>query len=113
MAGIANTIITYIIYFILLQFFLYSTAYSIAFVSGIILSYALNTYWVFHQTWSWKKLVQYPMVYFTQYFSGLILLMFFVEYLLINPKFAALLNIVILLPITFFLTRWIIKDKQI
>ena len=44
LVGVGNTAFTYIIYLICDQTFRYVVAYSIAFVSGIAISYALNAY---------------------------------------------------------------------
>ncbi len=109
MVGGINTILSYAIYLLLLSIASYITAYSISFVVGIVSGYALNTLLVFKQPWSLKKLFQYPLVYLAQYLVGIVLLSILVDYLNINERLAPLIIVVLLLPLTFVLSKKIIK----
>jgi len=108
-AGGINTVFSYAVYLLLLSIASYVTAYSISFVVGIVSGYALNTLLVFKQPWSLKKLFQYPLVYLAQYLVGIVLLSILVDYLNINEKLAPLIIVVLLLPLTFVLSKKIIK----
>jgi Predicted membrane protein len=112
MAGGINTILSYAIYLLLLTIASYVTAYSISFVVGIVSGYTLNTFLVFKQPWALKKLFQYPLVYLAQYLVGILLLSILVVYLSINEKLAPLIIVVLLLPLTFILSRMIIKPRE-
>ncbi|MEL6402826.1 MAG: GtrA family protein [Chloroflexota bacterium] len=103
-----NTGITYLIYLLVLLFAQYIIAYTVSYVSGIVISYVLNSLLVFRQPLQWSKAIQYPVVYVVQFIIGSILITFFVEVLAIDPSLAALANVIVLLPISFILTRFIL-----
>lgn len=109
-AGGMNTFLSYLAYILLLIVMPYKFAYSVSFISGIIISYTINTLFVFKQKLSWKKLLQFPAVYLIQYIAGLVLLALFVDRLNIDIKVAPLINVVILIPVTYYISRWIIKS---
>lgn len=107
-AGGVTTLLSYLIYILLIIFLPYKSAYSISFICGIVISYTVNTIFVFQQSWAWKKLFQFPLVYLIQYVLGLSLLAIFVDRLHIDIKVAPLINVVILVPVTYYISRWII-----
>ncbi len=109
--GLANTGLTYLIYLLSLQVFPYLVAYTISYISGIVLSYFFNSILVFKVSLHWKKALKYPLVYLIQYLLGSVLITILVEYFGIAPSIAALLNVIVLLPVSFILTRLILKDK--
>ncbi|MEO0595298.1 MAG: GtrA family protein [Chloroflexota bacterium] len=108
LVGGLNTGITYLIYLLVLLFAQYIIAYTVSYVSGIVISYVLNSLLVFRQPLQWSKAIQYPVVYVVQFIIGSILITFFVEVLAIDPSLAALANVIVLLPISFILTRFIL-----
>ncbi|MEO1287406.1 MAG: GtrA family protein [Chloroflexota bacterium] len=108
LVGGLNTGITYLIYLLVLLFAQYIIAYTVSYVSGIVISYVLNSLFVFRQPLQWSKAIQYPVVYVVQFVIGSILITFFVEVLAIDPSLAALANVIVLLPISFILTRFIL-----
>ncbi|MDD5180281.1 MAG: GtrA family protein [Gallionellaceae bacterium] len=108
-AGGINTIFSYVLYLLLLPITAYVIAYSISFIAGVVSGYTLNTLLVFKQPWTLKKLFQYPLVYIAQYLVGIVLLSILVGYLNINERLAPLVNVVLLLPLTFILSKKIIK----
>jgi putative flippase GtrA len=110
--GGLNTGVAYLIYLILLIFLPYIYAYTLSYFISIFVSYFLNTYWVFKQPWSWKKLAQFPLVYLVQYFVGLLLLSILIEYFTISEKVAPLFVMILLIPLTYFLTRTIINGRD-
>jgi putative flippase GtrA len=107
--GAFNTAAGYVLYLGLLQVFGYRVAYSIAFVLGVLMSYALNTRYVFRQPFSWSKLLQFPLVYLAQYALGIALLYVLVEVLSVAAFAAPLIVVVVSVPVTFILSRKIIK----
>lgn len=109
--GVINTGLTYLIYLLSLQVFPYLVAYTISYISGIVLSYFFNSVLVFKVSLHWKKALKYPLVYLIQYLLGSVLIAILVEHLGIAPSIAALLNVIILLPVSFILTRLLLKDK--
>ena len=79
LAGGFNTAATYLVYLGMLQVAPYRVAYTTSFAVGIMLGYAINTWFVFRVPWNWKKMVAYPLVYLIQYVVGLLLLSLVVE----------------------------------
>ena len=110
--GGLNTGFAYLIYLIFLIFLPYIYAYTLSYFTSIFVSYFLNTYWVFKRPWSWKKLAQFPLVYFVQYFVGLLVLSILIEYFTISEKVAPLFVMILLIPLTYFLTKTIINGRN-
>lgn len=107
--GFLNTLLTYGIYLLLNMYMSYQKSYVIAYISGIIFSYLFNAHVVFNVKKSWKGLMAYPLVYLLQYALGALLLSLMVEKLGIPEKLAPLLIIVLLLPVTYLLSKTILK----
>lgn len=107
--GVINTFIGFIFYYLLLQIFPYLAAYSIMYILGIALSYLLNSFFVFQNEIRFSKLIQFPLVYLAQYIVGIITLKIIVDILKMNKLVAVVITILVALPITFFLSKKIIK----
>jgi putative flippase GtrA len=110
--GGVGTILTYLVYLFLLTFLTYQIAYSVTYGLGIVLSYTLNTFIVFREPWAWKKMLQFPVVYLFQYLLGLMIVSALVEYFVIDQRVAPLLVVVLLLPATFVMSRWVIRRSK-
>ena len=109
--GSCNTIFGYLLYLILL--WLYDSpilSYNISYAAGILISYILNLKFVFMSHHSNKKMILFPLVYLLQYTIGFISLYVFL-YIGIKAELSGLLIIPIMLPITFFASRFFIKLK--
>ena len=110
--GATNTALGYLIYLAFLLVLPYTAAYSISYVIGIFVSYALNTAFVFKERWSWKRFAAFPLVYVVQYLLGLALLALLVEKAGVPKTLAPLVIVIIILPVTFFLSRFVIRGKR-
>ncbi|MCR8844860.1 GtrA family protein [Paenibacillus sp. SC116] len=110
-SGGVNTVVTYLVYLLLLMFLNYSFSYTISYLSGILLSYYLNTIFVFSEKVSFRKFLKYPIVYLVQYLVGIIMMYVLVEYLSISVKVVPLIVIILTLPLTYIFSRFIIKSK--
>ena len=64
---------------------------------------------VFKTAISWKGLFAFPLVYLVQYLLSAMLLSVFVERLDIPQSIAPLTVIVLTIPVTFVLTRWLLR----
>lgn len=104
-SGAANTGITYLLYLLLLPLLGYLTAYSAAYVIGVVLSYWLNSVFVFRQPMSWRTLLRFPLVYVVQFTLTGALLWLFVDMLGIDERFALLGAIAVTVPVTFLAAR--------
>lgn len=107
--GAANTLITYGFYALFLSFLSYKISYSLAYVGGIVISYYLNSRLVFKEPLSLSKLLQYPLVYVVQYLLGIIVLYISIDLFHISKWLAPLLVIAISLPVTYLVSKFIIK----
>jgi putative flippase GtrA len=112
LAGGFNTVATYVAYLVLLPFIGYAIAYTVSYVAGVFLAYYLSARFVFRRPLQWRHAIQYPLVYVLQYGLGITLTTVLIEGLHLNAKYVPALVIVITLPFTFLLARWIIKRKQ-
>ncbi|MEK4519895.1 GtrA family protein [Paenibacillus sp. FSL H8-0122] len=110
-SGGINTLATYLVYLLLLLFLNYSLSYTVSYISGIFLSYYLNTVFVFKEKVSFIKFLKFPMVYLTQYLINILMLYVLVEHLGLSTKVVPLIVIVVTIPITYVLSKLIIKSK--
>ena len=110
MGGI-NSGLTYGLYLLLLLMMRYPFAYTGSYVAGIFLSYYLNARFVFRERLSLSKALKYPSVYLLQYVLGFALLYVLIESLHVNKKIAPLVVVVITVPATFLMSRYIIRGR--
>lgn len=110
LVGVTNTVVTYIIYLVFLQFFEYNIAYGISYLSGIAISFILNGTYVFKTQLTIVKALKYPIVYIVQYLINFTVLNVLIKYIYINEMIAPLLVIIISIPITFTLSKTILKN---
>lgn len=111
-SGGLNTALTYTIYLGLLQVLSYHISYTVAYLSGIALAYALNRFFVFEGHRGLWSIAALPLIYLAQYLFGLILIWVCVEKLAVSDVVAPLLVIMISVPFTYFLSRLAFLGKQ-
>ncbi len=109
--GGVNTLTGYFVYVFLLLFLPYLIAYSLAFSLSVFVSYVLNSKFVFHQELELRKAIKYPLVYVNQYVLGAVSLYLLVHFLGISKLVAPLFVIVLTIPVTFLLSRRILRGK--
>lgn len=110
-AGSFNTVVTYLIYLLLLRYLDYKIAFTISFLGGVCFTLFLHSYFVFKSVITLKNLLQFPLFYITQYAVGLALLFFLINYLEVDQRIAPLVNVVLLTPINFFISRWLFPGR--
>ena len=106
--GIINTIFAYIIFIVLLQFLNYNISYTISFIATIVLSYFLNSKYVFKQTLSINKFLKFPLVYIVQYLFGIVVLNILNMYMNTSNYINMFIVTIISVPLTFILSKKII-----
>lgn len=104
-AGGANTVATYAIYFALLYFVNPYWSYAVSFVSGIFISYFLNLKFTFRTEHSTGKVFLYSLAYPVQFLLGISTLHFSLK-AGVPEEFAALFAAVVAVPVKFFMSRW-------
>lgn len=105
LGGVLNTSLTYLLYIFLLNYLSYQLSYTLAYIAGIIISYFLNTFFVFKQRASLVKFFFFPSIYLLQYCVGIFLLMLLVQQLNFSPKLAVIIIPFVCLPLTFICSR--------
>ena len=107
--GALRTLVAYAIYLVLLWFLSYALAYTISYAAGIFISYWINARFVFGEQLRLSRALQYPLVYLFQYLLGLALLYLLVEIANLPESVSPLLIIVVTVPATFLLSRFLLK----
>lgn len=110
--GCANTALSYAAYRLLLSVLDYQYAYAISYVFGILTGYLINLKLVFSARHTWKKLLLFPLIYVAVYLVGALVLHVAVELLGVHEGLAPLLSIIATLPLSFLLTRWLLRQRQ-
>jgi putative flippase GtrA len=111
-AGAINTACTFALYWLLLPTLGYGPAYTISFVAGIILSYVLNSVFVFRTRVSLKTAAIFPSVYLVQYLLGLLVLWAWVDVFGLPAAWGVFATVAISLPVTFVMSRWILAPRN-
>ena len=106
--GIVNNAALYPVYLLLNYFFYYQFAFLSSYCLGILLTYWINTAYVFGSPRSWRTFFVYPSIYLFQYIFSASLLWCFVELLggseLLGPFVVAIL----IVPFTFTLNKFVL-----
>ena len=109
--GVINTIASYLVYILFALFLDYQIAYAIAFVFGIILSFVLNTKYVFEVQQTIKKFLLFPLVYLIQYLLGAGMMSLIVEIFEINKFIAPLIVTMCLIPVSYLMSKKILEKS--
>ena len=112
LTGGLNTGLTYVLYLILLNSLPYVWSYSISYVCGIVLAFAMSRFFVFKEHQGVKSVLLFPLIYVVQYAVGIFVVWFWVKKLLLPEYLAPLAAIALSLPLTYGLTKLIfVKAK--
>jgi putative flippase GtrA len=103
--GLVNTGIGYGVFLLLLPTVGYQPAYAAAYLVGIVVAYLLNSTFVFRSRIALRTALKYPLVYVVQYLFGALLLYGMVAWLGIDRRWAALIALVLSVPVSFVLNR--------
>lgn len=110
-AGGVNTLVTYIVYLLLVRIVNYNVAYVACYLAGIGLSYWLNTTVVFKATPSFGKFFLYPIVYLIQFLLGDGVLNIFVGLLHFPKELGPIVVVIVTLPVTYLLSRTVLVGR--
>ncbi|APP79388.1 GtrA family protein [Xanthomonas hortorum] len=112
LGGALNTGITLVLYWMLLRFMHYQWAYLASFCTGILLSYLINTRYVFRAAHSWLKFAAFPLIYLVTYALGALALKLSVGHLGVPAAIGPLISIVITLPVSFILSKLLLQAPK-
>ncbi|HEA0061786.1 flippase GtxA [Staphylococcus aureus] len=112
--GGINTLNYYVVYLLLLK--LLHIEYMISHITGFlvafVISYYLNCYFVYRVKPTWRKFISFPITQIVNVSLQTVLLYVFVSWLNLPAKIAPFAGLVITIPITFVLSKWILKDSN-
>lgn len=110
--GGLNTLNYYIVYLLLLK--LLDVNYLISHITGFlvsfIISYYLNCYFVYKVKPTLRKFISFPLTQIVNMGMQTLLLYVFVQWLHFPSEIAPFAGLIITIPITFILSKWILKD---
>ncbi|HAR3917990.1 flippase GtxA [Staphylococcus aureus] len=112
--GGINTLNYYVVYLLLLK--LLHIEYMISHITGFlvafVISYYLNCYFVYRVKPTWRKFISFPIAQIVNVSLQTVLLYVFVSWLNLPAEIAPFAGLVITIPITFVLSKWILKDSN-
>ncbi|WP_065316774.1 flippase GtxA [Staphylococcus aureus] len=112
--GGINTLNYYVVYLLLLK--LLHIEYMISHITGFIvafmISYYLNCYFVYKVKPTWRKFISFPITQIVNVSLQTVLLYVFVSWLNLPAEIAPFAGLIITIPITFILSKWILKDSN-
>ncbi len=108
--GGTNTVVAYAIYLLLLQWMRYEIAYTIGYAVGIVMAYGLSAAFVFRKPMQKRSALRFPFVYLAQFLVSLGLLRLAVEVIHIPQWLALGFAVVLTIPVTFLLSRWVLHS---
>ncbi|SDG47232.1 Putative flippase GtrA (transmembrane translocase of bactoprenol-linked glucose) [Dyella sp. 333MFSha] len=111
-SGGVNTAATYGVYLAGLQAMGYRAAYTVAYVFGIVLAFAINRTFVFQTHRGWRSVIMFPFVYLAQYLFSMAVVWMWIEKLHLPKEIAPLIAIVLSIPLTFTLSRFVFGDDR-
>ncbi|CAA3868189.1 Putative sugar translocase in surface polysaccharides biosynthesis [Staphylococcus aureus] len=112
--GGINTLNYYVVYLLLLK--LLHIEYMISHITGFlvafVISYYLNCYFVYRVKPTWRKFISFPITQIINVSLQTVLLYVFVSWLNLPAEIAPFAGLIITIPITFILSKWILKDSN-
>jgi len=109
--GVLNTVVGYSVYLLLFHWLRYEMAYAIAYIVSIAVSYVFNAMFVFRQPLRARSALYYPLVYLAQFLLGLLMLKVLIGVVHVSAWLAPLLVSVLTIPMTFLLSRIIVRAQ--
>ncbi|MGZ9848842.1 GtrA family protein [Macrococcus psychrotolerans] len=111
--GFINTFNYYLVYLLLLKVLHlgYLTSHLTGFLVSFIISYFLNCYFVYKVKPTFKKFIQFPLTQVVNMGVQTLLLYIFVELLHIHKVYAPFPALVFTIPITYFVTTYILTKE--
>ncbi|HCY1172254.1 TPA: flippase GtxA [Staphylococcus aureus] len=112
--GGINTLNYYVVYLLLLKLLHieYMISHIIGFIVAFVISYYLNCYFVYRVKPTWRKFISFPITQIVNVSLQTVLLYVFVSWLNLPAEIAPFAGLIITIPITFILSKWILKDSN-
>lgn len=112
--GGINTLNYYVVYLLLLKLLHieYMISHITGFIVAFVISYYLNCYFVYRVKPTWRKFISFPITQLVNVSLQTVLLYVFVSSLNLPAEIAPFAGLIITIPITFILSKWILKDSN-
>ncbi|HDB5574349.1 TPA: flippase GtxA [Staphylococcus aureus] len=112
--GGINTLNYYVVYLLLLKLLHieYMISHITGFIVAFVISYYLNCYFVYRVKPTWRKFISFPITQIVNVSLQTVLLYVFVSWLNLPAEIAPFADLIITIPITFILSKWILKDSN-
>lgn len=112
--GGINTLNYYVVYLLLLKLLHieYMISHITGFIVAFVISYYLNCYFVYRVKPTWRKFISFPITQIVNISLQTVLLYVFVSWLDLPAEIAPFAGLIITIPITFILSKWILKDSN-
>ncbi|HDK7749575.1 TPA: flippase GtxA [Staphylococcus aureus] len=112
--GGINTLNYYVVYLLLLKLLHieYMISHITGFIVAFVISYYLNCYFVYRVKPTWRKFISFPITQVVNVSLQTVLLYVFVSWLNLPAEIAPFAGLIITIPITFILSKWILKDSN-
>ncbi len=112
--GGINTLNYYVVYLLLLKLLHieYMISHIAGFIVAFVISYYLNCYFVYRVKPTWRKFISFPITQIVNISLQTVLLYVFVSWLNLPAEIAPFAGLIITIPITFILSKWILKDSN-
>ena len=112
--GGINTLNYYVVYLLLLKLLHieYMISHITGFIVAFVISYYLNCYFVYRVKPTWRKFISFPITQIVNVSLQTVLLYVFVSWLNLPAEIAPFAGLIITIPITFVLSKWIFKDSN-
>jgi putative flippase GtrA len=109
--GLLNTGVYYACYLPLRTVMYYLLAHVLATAVALVGSFLLNCYWTFRSRPTWRKFALFPLTNAANYVSTTVGVVVLVEWLSVDERIAPLIAAVGAIPVTFFLSRYLLVDR--
>lgn len=114
LTGLLNTLNYYVIYTILLLTGLpYILSHLGGFILAFIISYFLNCHFVYRVRPTWSRFLKFPLTQVVNMGMQTILLFVFVDIFNWYEMIAPLPVLIVTVPVTYTITRWVLKDREV
>lgn len=112
LVGVFNTINYYIAYVMILKIAPYLLAHILAFIYSALVSYFLTTYYTFNKKPSLKTFIAFPLTFLPNLLLSSFGTMLFVEMKVFTKDVASLVMMILIIPITFIISKFIFVKKN-
>ena len=110
-SGAINTVLTYGLYLLLNLIVGFQLAYFVSFFTGVMLSYWINSTFVFRAKLSLKKFLSFPVVYVAQYVASAVVLQILVTTAGVSETLAPIIVVIITIPLTYLMSRLLLSGR--